>query len=271
MKASRQHSALRAQLSPKMRPMGRETAGLPASARKDPARAMRRGPAPNLLLVALPRKDRQHLLTSCEQVELTLGDVLCEPGESIRHVYFPADSFISLVIPVSARASLEVELVGNEGMVGIPLMLGIDHSPLRVVVQGAGTALRMDAASFRRELEFSVALRQLLHRYTYVLLAQLAQTAACNRFHVLDARLARWLLMTHDRAHANEFHLTHEVLAQMLGVRRVGVTNAAGLLQKRNLVSYSRGNITVLDRAGLEAVSCGCYRTVQDTYERILG
>jgi CRP-like cAMP-binding protein len=156
-------------------------------------------------------------------------------------------------------------------MVGVPLMLGVDVSPLRAVVQGSGTALRMTAASFLREVESSLALRRKLHRYLYVLLTQLAQTAACNRFHVLDARLARWLLMTQDRAHSNEFHLTHEVLAQMLGVRRVGVTNAAGLLQEQKLVRYSRGNITVLDRVGLEAVSCGCYRAVKDTYESILG
>jgi CRP-like cAMP-binding protein len=232
---------------------------------------MIRAPAVNLLLTNLPRKDRQHLLASCEQVELTLADVLCEPAARIQHVYFPADSFISLVIPVNSHASLEVELVGNEGMVGVPLMLGVDVSPLRAVVQGSGTALRMTAASFLREVESSLALRRKLHRYLYVLLTQLAQTAACNRFHVLDARLARWLLMTQDRAHSNEFHLTHEVLAQMLGVRRVGVTNAAGLLQEQKLVRYSRGNITVLDRVGLEAVSCGCYRAVKDTYESILG
>ena len=234
-------------------------------------RPLKRAPVANRLLAALPEKDLQRLLARCEHVELNFADVLCEPAERIRHVYFPADSFISLVIPVDGRASLEVELVGSEGLLGVPLMLGVDVSPLRAVVQGSGTALRLNAAAFRRELGSSLALRQILHRYLYVLITQLAQTAACNRFHVLDARLAHWLLMTHDRAHSNEFHLTHEVLAQMLGVRRVGITNAAGLLQKRNLVRYSRGNITILDRAGLEAVSCGCYRAVKDTYERILG
>ena len=242
--------------------------------RGNPRRSMRskkRAPVENRLLAVLPRKDRQHLLANCQQVKLTFAEILCEPGERIRHVYFPVDGIISLVIPVDSRASLEVELVGNEGMVGVPLMLGVNVSPLRVVVQGAGTALRMDAAAFRRELALSLALRRHLHRYLCVLLIQLAQTAACNRFHVLDARLARWLLMTHDRAHADDFHLTHEVLAQMLGVRRVGVTNAAGLLQKRKLVSYSRGNITVLDRAGLEDASCGCYRVVKDAYHDILG
>jgi hypothetical protein len=175
------------------------------------------------------------------------------------------------LIPVDGRASLETELVGNEGMLGVPLALGVNFSPLQALVQGSGAALRLSAAAFRRELEASPALRRGMNRYVYVLMAQLAQAAACLRFHVLDARLARWLLMTHDRAHSSEFRLTHELLAQMLGVRRVGVTNAAGLLQKRKLVSYSRGDITILDRAGLEAASCNCYRTTKDTYERILG
>jgi hypothetical protein len=225
----------------------------------------------NRLLAALPRRDRQRVLASCEQVELAFADVISEPAQRIRHVYFPIDSFICLLIPVDGRASLQVDLIGNEGMLGVPLGLGVNVSPLRAVVQGPGTALRMDAASFRRQLELSFALRRDLNRYFYVLLAQLAQTAACSRFHVLEARLARWLLMTHDRARSNAFHVTHEFLAQMLGVRRVGVTNAAGLLQKRELVTYRRGDLTVVDRAGLEAASCGCYRVVRDTYEHVFG
>jgi CRP-like cAMP-binding protein len=229
------------------------------------------GRVANRLVAALPRRDRQHLLAACTQVEITFGDVLCEAGERLRHVYLPLDGFVSLLIPVDGHASLEIELVGNEGMFGVPLALGIEISPLRALVQGSGAALRIGAASLRRELEHSAALRRSLNRYIYVLLVQLAQAAACNSFHPLDARLVRWLLMTHDRAHSDRFHLTHEFLAQMLGVRRVGVTNAAGSLQKRKLVSYSRGDIKVLDRAGLEAASCGCYQAAKDTYDHVLG
>jgi len=228
-------------------------------------------PAANRLLAALPRKERQRFEAHCEVVELAFAEILAEPGERLRHVYFPTDSLISLIAPVDGSAAgLEVGLVGDEGMFGIFLTLGVDISPQRGLVQGAGRALRMDAVAFRRELEDSPALQSLLKRYLYVVLGQLAQTAACVRFHVVEARLARWLLMMQDRAHSHELHITHVFLASMLGVRRVGVTKAATALQDRQLISYRRGKLTILDRAGLEAASCGCYAADQALYGRTL-
>ena len=229
-----------------------------------------RFPPANRLLESLPSNDFRRLLADCEKVELAFADVLYTPRERLSHVYFPISSFISLVMPVDDSSALEVGLIGNEGMFGIPIVLGVDVSPVRAVVQGAGSALRIGAAPFCRELGRSQALQREVDRYVFVQLSQLAQTAACTRFHVVEARLARWLLMTQDRAHTNTFHITQEFLAFMLGVRRVGVTKAASSLQQRSLIHYSRGNITVLDRRGLKAASCVCYKADRETYDRIL-
>lgn len=222
----------------------------------------------NDLLASLPRKDYQRLLAGLEPVTLTYGDVLYEPGDSIRHVYFPVDSLVSLLTLVEGHLALEVGMVGREGMVGTPITLGIDISPVRALVQGSGTAMRMTAARFRREFGQCPPLQRALYHYVHLLMAQVTQTAACNRFHVVEARLARWLLMTRDRVLANQFRLTQEFLSHMLGVRRVGITKAASGLQQRKLIAYSRGNITILSPAGLEAAACKCYRIVRDVQRR---
>lgn len=225
----------------------------------------------NRLLATLPIRDRRRLISNSEKVELVVGDRLCSPEELLLYAHFPLEGIVSSEIPVEDHASLQVELVGFEGMVGLPLVLGVDVGTLHGNVQCAGVSVRLTASAFRRELALSRALRETLGRYTYVLRAQLAETAACNSFHLLEARLARWLLMTLDRVNSNEFHLTHEILAKMLGVRRVGITNAAGQLQRRRLVHYSRGHITILNRDGLQKVSCRCYQSAKDTYARIFG
>ena len=230
-----------------------------------------RAPASNRLLEALPDSERRRMLAGCETVNLAFADVLYTPGDAIDSVYFPTGSFISLIMPIDESASLEVGMVGDEGMFGTPLALDVDTSPVRAVVQGEGPALRMDASRFRRELARSPGLRREMDLYVYVRMAQLAQTAGCTRFHVVEARLARWLLMTQDRAHSDQFHVTQEFLAIMLGVRRVGVTKAASSLQKLGLIGYRRGDITVLDRRGLKSASCGCYKADCESYARVLG
>jgi CRP-like cAMP-binding protein len=228
-------------------------------------------PASNRLLAALPRKEREHLLVVCKTIDLVSGEVLAESGERIHQVYFPTSGIIYRLTPIKDHTNLEVGLISDEGMLGASLILGVNSSPLRSVVLSSGLALCMSAATFRRELELNPALNRLLKRYLYVVKSQLAQTAACSLYHLVEARLARLLLMVQDRTHLDKIHVTHELLAQMLGVRRVGVTKAAVSLRNNNLIRYSRGDIAILDRSGLEAASCSCYKADNETYTRIMG
>jgi len=225
----------------------------------------------NRLIELLPRADRTRFLGKCEEVNLVLSDVISERGTLTRYVYFPTQGYISLVTPIGGKPILEVGMVGNEGMLGAQLVLGVVTAPLHALVQGSGSALRMATAPFRKELARSKALRASLDRYLYVTMLQLASSAACIRFHQIGPRLARWLLMTQDRAHSSSFHVTHEFLAYMLGVRRVGVTTAAVQLQRRGLIEYRRGSVTVVNRRGLEAASCTCYATDKKTYADVMG
>jgi CRP-like cAMP-binding protein len=220
----------------------------------------------NRLIELLPRKERRNLLAICEPVALVLSDVLSEKGKRTRHVYFPVSATISLVTPIDGKPVLEVGMVGREGMVGAHLVLGVMTTPLHAVVQGPGKTWRVAAAPFVAELTRSAPLRRCMNRYLYVLMSQFAVSAACLRFHLIGPRLARWLLMTQDRARADAFHVTHEFLAYMLGVRRVGITAAAGDLQRAGLIEYRRGELIVLDRRGLEAAACDCYATGKKAY-----
>jgi CRP-like cAMP-binding protein len=225
-------------------------------------------PPANLMLASVPARSYQRLQTQLEPVLLTFGQILYDPGETIRHVYFPLDCLVSLLTAVDKRRTLEVGMVGNEGMAGVPIVLGINVSGGRALVQGEGRALRMSAAHFRVEFQRIAPLQQALFRYTYALMAQISQTAACNRFHAAGARLARWLLMTRDRVASDSFPMTHEFLAHMLGMRREGVSEAAAVLKRRKLITYSRGKIKILDTKALIATSCSCYHVVNAAYQR---
>ncbi len=222
----------------------------------------------NRILASLPPADFKRLGEQLVPVELRFGQVLYEPGKAIKHVYFPIDCLVSLLTAVDRHRTLEVGMVGFEGMAGMPFILGVGVSGVRALVQGAGRALRMDAASFRSEFDRNPNLQQALYRYTYALMAQISQTAACNRFHDTEARLARWLLMTSDRVGSSEFDLTQEFLAHMLGLRRVGVTEAASALKRRKLIDYTRGRLKILDGAGLRKASCSCYQIVNAVFAR---
>ena len=225
----------------------------------------------NQVLASLPRRESKRMEASLEPVVLKFGQVLYEPGKAIRYVYFPIDCLISLLTAVDKRRTLEVGMVGKEGMAGMPFILGMGVSGVRAIVQGGGNALRMASAPFRIEFKRNLPLQEALYRYTYALMAQISQTAACNRFHDAGPRLSRWLLMTRDRVGSDEFLLTHEFLAHMLGLRREGVTDAANSLKRRRLINYARGKIQILDVRGLKVSSCSCYRMVNAVFERAQG
>jgi CRP-like cAMP-binding protein len=232
----------------------------------------KRAPAlENAILAGLSPSGSTRLQSRLKPVSLTFGQVLYEPGNTIRHVYFPTNCLISLLTSVDKRRSLEVGMVGNEGMAGMPFILGMGVSGVRAIVQGGGGALQMAAGAFRVEFERNRALQEALYRYMYALMAQISQTAACNRFHEAEPRLARWLLMTRDRVMSDDFPLTHEFLAHMLGMRREGVTEAASALKRRKLIDYRRGEIQILDLKGLKAASCTCYQIVQTAFAQVQG
>lgn len=230
---------------------------------------VRSAPSTNQLLGALPKDEYQRLVHKLEPFPLVFGAVIYEPGDLIRHVYFPTLGIISLLAVVEDRVRLEVGIVGREGMVGLPAFLEVKTSSNHAVVQGAGEAMRMKAAAFQKECKDGGLLPRLLLRYTHSRLTQISQSAACNRFHPIDARLARWLLMTRDRMGSDRFQLTQEFLSDMLGVRREGVNKAAGELQKQHLISYTRGTLTILEGAALTKMSCQCYGIIKREYDSL--
>ena len=227
-------------------------------------------PDQNHLLAALPAEERGRLIPHLELVPMPLGAVLYESGNELRHVYFPTTSIVSLLYVMRDGASAEIAVVGNEGIIGVALFMGGETMPNRAVVQSAGHAYRLKGHLLKQEFNRSGELQHLLLRYTQALLTQMAQTAVCNRHHSLDQQLCRWLLLSLDRLPSTELVMTQELIANMLGVRREGVTEAAGNLQKAGLISYRRGRITVLDRAGLEARACECYAVVKKEFDRLL-
>lgn len=224
----------------------------------------------NLLLEAIPIEVRDRLFPHMELVPLALGDVLYESGDTMRHVYFPTDAIVSLLYVMENGASGEIAIVGREGVVGIALFMGGESTPSRALVQGAGNAWRLPGQLLKDEFHRHTELQYLLLRYTQALITQMAQTAVCNRHHSIDQQLCRWLLLSLDRLSDNRVMMTQELIANMLGVRREGVTEAAGKLQKAGLIEYIRGQITVVDRPGLEARSCECYAVVKAETDRLL-
>lgn len=221
-----------------------------------------------MIIAALPRKDKQNILANCERIELVKNEVLSKSGDPIRHVYFPIDSSISLSSTLNIATNLEIALIGNEGMYGMSLVHEIDISTLHASVQVEGAAWRMTAAKLRVALQQSPKLLRILNCYVHLRRIQLTQLAICNRYHMVEARLARRLLIALDKSNTCDLQLTHEHIASLLGVRRVSITNAAVSLQKNRLINYNRGVITVRNRGRLEAAACGCYRADKRTYNR---
>ena len=224
----------------------------------------------NHLLAALPAAEWERWLPQLEWVEMPLGQVLYESGTTLSHVYFPLTAIVSLLYVMENGASAEIAVVGNEGIVGISLFMGGESTPSRAVVQSAGHGFRLNAQTMKEEFNRAGPVLHLLLRYTQALITQMAQTAVCNRHHSLDQQLCRWLLLSLDRLQGNDLVMTQELIANMLGVRREGVTEAALKLQKVGLISYARGHISVLDRAGLEQRTCECYAVVKNEYDRLL-
>jgi CRP-like cAMP-binding protein len=227
-------------------------------------------PRQNHLLAALPATDFERVQSSLKLVPLRLGEVIYEPGSTLRHVYFPTTAIVSLLYIMADGATAETAVVGNDGVVGIALFMGGETTPSRAVVQSSGHAYRLAGNVLKDEFNRAGALQHVLLRYTQALLTQMAQTAVCNRHHTLDQQLCRWLLLNLDRASGNELFMTQEMIANMLGVRREGVTEAAGKLQQAGLIKYSRGHIIVADRAALEARACECYAVVKEESDRLL-
>jgi CRP-like cAMP-binding protein len=227
-------------------------------------------PKQNRLLAALPDEDYQRIAKQLELVSLPLGESIYESGDQIEHIYFPIDCILSLLYVMKNGASAEIAVAGNEGLVGIALFMGGGSTPSRAVVQSAGQSYRMKGVLLKQEFDQSHALQVRLLRFTQALITQMSQTAVCNRHHTVDQQLARWLLLSLDRLSSNELEMTQELIANMLGVRREGVTEAAGKLQAKGIIQYSRGHITVLNRPALEALVCECYQVVKTEYDRLL-
>ncbi|MBD9481517.1 Crp/Fnr family transcriptional regulator [Pseudomonas sp. PDM14] len=227
-------------------------------------------PQQNHLLAALPAEVQSRLFEHLELIQLQLGDVLYEPGDALRNVYFPTNAIVSLLYVMESGASAEISVVGNEGLIGVAVFMGGESTPSRAIVQSAGSAYRLAGQRLKDEFNRHGEMLQLMLRYTQALITQMAQTAVCNRHHSIDQQLCRWLLLSLDRLPGNELIMTQELIANMLGVRREGVTDAAGKLQRLGVIEYSRGHITVLDRPKLERLSCECYAVVKKETDRLL-